>query len=226
MTTQSDGVKRRLGRTPRLSRDEVVRAALELIEEAGIEALSMRVLGRRLGVEGMSLYTYVAGKDELLDAVAVEVLSGLELPPAHGDWETRIRAAVSAWADMKRRHPRAFPLVYRPRLPTDRVGLTTELILDALRSGGFDEAGTALAYQTLVCFLDGALLGWPPESYRADEAWRDAVGRIDTERFPRQHEVAPHAARLRWDDVWDSGLDLLLKGLHARLARSGPEAEA
>jgi AcrR family transcriptional regulator len=226
MTTRSDGVKRRPGRTPRLSREEVVRAALELVEEAGIEALSMRALGRRLGVEGMSLYTYVAGKDELLDAVAAEVLRGLVLPPARGDWETRIRAAVSAWADMKRRHPRAFPLVYRPRLPTDKVGLTTEFILDALRIGGFDEAGTALAYQTLICFLDGALLGWPPESYRADEAWRAAVGRIDTARFPRQHEVAPHAARLRWEDVWESGLDLLLKGLHARLARGARGADS
>jgi AcrR family transcriptional regulator len=195
-----------------------VRAALELIEERGIDALTMRALGRRLGVEGMSLYTYVTDKDELLDRVAAEVLERLELPPARGDWEVRIRRAVSSWAEMKRRYPRAFPLVYRSHLPTDKVGRTTEYLLDALRTGGFDESGTGLAYQTLVCFLDGALLGWPPESYGADEAWREAVGHIDTARFPRMHEVAPYAARLRWDDVWESGLDLLLKGLRARLA--------
>jgi hypothetical protein len=118
---------------------------------------------------------------------------------------------------MKRQHPQAFPLVYRPDLPTDKVGRTTEYILDALRVGGFDAAGAALAYQTLICFLDGALLGWPPESYHANELWGAVVGRIDTARFPRQHEVAPHAARLRWDDVWESGLDLLLTGLRARL---------
>lgn len=225
MDDGANRVKRR-GRNPRLTRDDVVHAALGLIEERGIDALSMRVLGRRLGVEGMSLYTYVSGKDELLDAVAVEVLRHLELPPARGRWDARIRAAVSAWAEMKRRHPRAFPLVYRRELPTDKVGLTTEYILDALRSGGFDEAGAALAYQTLICFLDGALVGWPPESYHADEAWNAVVGRIDAARFPRTDEVAPHAARLQWDEVWESGLDLLLKGLHARLARRRPPAGA
>ena len=216
MTDDDAVVKRRPGRKRRLARDAVVDAALELVETEGLERLSMRRLGRRLGIEAMALYTYVQSKDDLLDAVAVRVLSSLELPDPDADWESRIRATVSCWAGMQRTHPRAFPLVYRPNLPTDAVGRTTEHLLDALRAAGFDEAGTALAYQTLVCFLDGALLGWPPESYRADEAWGRAAGRIDRSRYPRMAEVAPYAAELGWDDVWESGLDLLLRGLAAR----------
>ena len=118
----------------------------------------------------MTLYTYVESKDDLLDALAGTVLSGLALPEESLDWEARIRAVVGSWAGMQRSYPNAFPLVYRGNLPTDAVRRTTEHLLDALRVAGFDEAGTALAYQTLVCFLDGALLGWPPESYRAGRA--------------------------------------------------------
>jgi len=217
MTDDDAIVKRGPGRRPGLTREQVVTTALELVEEQGLDALSMRRLGARLGIEAMTLYTYVSSKDDLLDAVAGTVLSALELPPEEDDWQSRIRAVVASWAGMQRRHPRAFPLVYRANLPTDAVRRTTEHVLDALRVGGFDAAGTALAYQTLVCFLDGALLGWPPESYRAGEAWRRAAKRIDPARYPRQAEVAPFAAELRWDDVWESGLDLLLRGLAARL---------
>jgi hypothetical protein len=70
-----------------------------------------------------------------------------------------------------------------------------------------------------------ALFAWPPESYRADEAWRNAADTIDAARFPRQHQVARHAARLRWKDVWESGLDLLLNGLRARLEKTTSGAD-
>ena len=217
MPDDNADVKPRRGRRPRLGREQVVFAALDLIEAEGLEALSMRRLGRRLGIEGMALYTYVESKDDLLDAVAGVVLERLELPDRGDEWEARIRAVVSSWAGMQRAYPRAFPLVYRQELPSDAVRRTTEHLLDALRAAGFDEAGTALAYQTRVCFLDGALLGWPPESYRAGEAWRRSGERADPARYPRVVEVAPYAAELRWDDVWESGLDLLLRGLRERL---------
>lgn len=217
MTDEDGLVKRGRGRKPRLTREQVVAGALALVEEEGLAALSMRRLGARLGIEAMTLYTYVESKDDLLDALAGTVLAGLELPDESLDWETRVRAVVASWAGMQRSYPNAFPLVYRGNLPTDAVRRTTEHLLDALRSAGFDEPGTALAYQTLVCFLDGALLGWPPQSYRAGEAWRQAAERIDRDRYPRQAEVAPFAADLRWDDVWESGLDLMLRGLAARL---------
>jgi AcrR family transcriptional regulator len=217
MTDERGVVKRGPGRRPRLTREQVVAAALELVEQDGLGALSMRRLGARLEIEAMTLYTYVESKDDLLDALAESVLSDLEVPDEDLAWEARIRAVVASWAGMQRSHPNAFPLVYRGNLPTDAVRKTTEHLLDALRVAGFDEAGTALAYQTLVCFLDGALLGWPPESYRAGEAWRRAAGHIDRDLYPRQAEVAPFAAELRWDDVWESGLDLLLRGLAERL---------
>jgi len=210
----------RRGRPPGLDRDRVVAAALELVDREGLAALTMRRLGRELGVEGMALYTYVADKEDLLQAVGGLVLAELELDlPGSGSWQERIGAVVVAWVEMLRRHPNAFPLVYRQGGEREPVERTTEELLDSLRAAGFDAGGAALAYQTIVSFLDGALLAWPPAGYHAAEGWEQLVSRIDPELYPRRAEIAPHAARQSWDDVFWSGFDLFLDGLEARLRR-------
>src|ERR671924_1614136 len=81
----------------RLSRERVVEAALELVDAEGPDALTMRRLGRSLGVEAMSLYEYTSGKDELVVAVMERLLEELELPTeGHPDWKERIRGVVEA----------------------------------------------------------------------------------------------------------------------------------
>ena len=69
-----------------LSRERVFHAAVALADERGIESLTMRALGEQLGVEAMSLYYYVAGKDELLDGMVDLVYSEIELPSEEADW--------------------------------------------------------------------------------------------------------------------------------------------
>src|SRR5262249_37871275 len=142
------GVKMRRKRT--LTRDRVVEAALELIDGDGLGALSMRRLGAALGVEGMALYTHVRDKDDLLDAVAVRVLDELELDfDRTRPWQERIRRTALAWAGLQARHPRAFPLVYRPATATEAPREVAEEMFDALRTAGFGPRETALAYQTI-----------------------------------------------------------------------------
>ena len=193
--------------------------ALELVDAEGLDALSMRRLGRELGVEGPALYTYVKDKDELLDAIGDRVLDVLQLDlPGRGTWQERIRVSVAGWATMQERHPGGFPLIYRG--PKEKVSRTTEELLDALRAAGFDEAGAALAYQTLICFIDGALLEWPRETYAGDKGWDRISRTVDPEAYPRMAEIAPHAARLGWEEVFWSGYELLIRGLEARLSTS------
>jgi len=210
------GASRR-GRPRRLDRDRVVDKALELVDAEGLEALSMRRLGRELGVEGPALYTYVKDKDDLLDAIGDRVLDVLELDlPGRGPWQERIRASVAGWAEMQERHPGGFALIYRGW--KEKVSRTTEELLDALRTAGFDEAGAALAYQTVISFIDGALLEWPRETYGGAKGWERISRTVDPESYPRMAEIAPHASRLGWDEIFWSGYDLLIQGLEARLA--------
>jgi AcrR family transcriptional regulator len=209
-----------MARARRISEQQIADEALALIEEQGLGGLTMRALGRRLGVEGMALYTYFRTKDELLDAAGTRILEELDsdfdrsLP-----WQERVRRGALAWAAMQASHPRAFPLVYRGGVRTDVVPLLTEELLDALRTAGFDERGAALAYQSLVVLIDAALLGRGAATDADLHAgWRHGERTLDAETFPRFLEVAPHAATLSWEEILDSGLDLLLRGLEQRLA--------
>lgn len=197
--------------------------ALCLVDEEGAGALSMRKLARRLDVEAMTLYAHVANKQDLLDAVGDRVASELALPEVpREDWQGRIRAVVVAWAGMQKAHPGGFPLLYRRRQGTDRERAVNEEIMDALATAGFDDAGVALGYQTLVSFLDGALLSRPRRAHPTFEGWTWVAAHVDAERYPHMAAAAPHAARLSWDDVFYSGLDLFLRGLERTLARQAP----
>jgi len=210
----SAAVKRRT-----LSRQRVAAAALELVEREGLERLTMRRLGADLNVEGMALYTHVRNKDDLLNAVADLVLEDLDVAFDPGrSWQERLRHAARSWAELQERYPRAFPLIFRSGLQTNRVRVLTEEMLDALRTAGFDEPGAAEAYQAFVVLLDSALIGrssWTDAELQA--AWRRGAAVVDASVYPRFAEIAPRAAELTWPVMFAAALDILVGGLEARL---------
>jgi AcrR family transcriptional regulator len=95
-----------------LSRDVVASEALALTDRGGLGELSMRKLGQQLGVEAMSLYHYVANKDDLLDAILDQLYAEIELPRdvPDDDWEQAIRRGLRAFHDVLVRHQAALPL--------------------------------------------------------------------------------------------------------------------
>src|SRR5262249_46307517 len=100
----------RVGRPRRgertLSREQVVGRALELADAEGVDAVTMRRLGRELGVEAMALYTHVRSKADLLSAMGSHVLSELDVEPRElPDWRGRIETVCRAWAVLRERHP-------------------------------------------------------------------------------------------------------------------------
>ena len=87
-------------RTP-LTRERIIEAALHVMDEEGLESVTMRRIGRELGVEAMSLYghdaNHVTGKDDILDGICERVMAEFEFPEPGRDWaETCRRAATSA----------------------------------------------------------------------------------------------------------------------------------
>src|SRR6266540_4589920 len=101
-------------RTP-LSRERVLRAAIALADESGIESLSMRKLADELGVKAMSLYNHVANKDDLLDGIVDAVWGEIVLPSAETDWKTRIRGIATSAHEALLRHPWASTLHARQK---------------------------------------------------------------------------------------------------------------
>ena len=214
----SPGARRR----PSLSRARIVAAAASIVDAEGLAALSMRRLGRELGVQAMSLYGHVSGRDDLLNGVAELVLAEFEVPsvPAH-DWQARLRGVIDAWKALAARHPGAFPLLYRARPITPGDLVPAEEILDALRTVGFDARAAARAYRALVAMVDGMLLRRFAPAYDSETSWRTAP-EVDPARFPRLAEASPHARGLSNDAAFDAGVDLLLRGLES--ARPRPPA--
>ncbi|MEV4257940.1 TetR family transcriptional regulator, partial [Spirillospora sp. NPDC049652] len=100
--------KRTRGQSAGLTRQAVLEAALALADREGLKALSMRRIGQELGVEAMSLYQHVAGKDALLDGLVEQLFTQVALPPAGAaDWRGWLRGYADALLGALLAHPRA-----------------------------------------------------------------------------------------------------------------------
>jgi AcrR family transcriptional regulator len=156
------------GRTP-LDRRRVLGAAIEFIDQQGLNALTMRRLGAHLGVEAMALYRYVPGRENLLDGVVETVIDELygdpdvHLAAAHG-WQDYLQRLAHGVRRIALAHPEVFPLVAtRPAAapwvrPPLRSLRWVESFLDALVDSGFTEESAVAAYRAYSSFLLGHLL--------------------------------------------------------------------
>jgi AcrR family transcriptional regulator len=152
-----------------LDRGRIVGAALGFIDDSGLAGLSMRRLGARLGVEAMSLYRYVPGREALLDAVVDQVIDAmLEDPdvlqePQDG-WQDFLQRLAHGVRRVALTHPKAFPLVAsRPtEAPWLRPPLRSlrwvEMFLEGLLGEGFSDKAAVAAYRAFTSFLLGHLL--------------------------------------------------------------------
>src|SRR4051794_13193954 len=121
-----------------LSRDRILRQALDLADESGVDALTMRKLGDALGFEAMSLYRHVANKDDMLGGMLDLVLAEWELPAAVVEWDEAIRdSAVSVHTALRRHKWAARLLMSAPGARPGRVQYM-DALLRRLRESGFD----------------------------------------------------------------------------------------
>jgi AcrR family transcriptional regulator len=201
-----------------LNRDRILRAAVELADGFGVEALTMRRLGEELGFEAMSLYRYVANKNDLLDGMLDLVLAEWQLPETQGDWTEAIRTSARSVHDALRRHPWAARLLMTgSHLRPARLRYMDRL-LATLREGGFDEAATYHVYH----LLDGYIFGFSlwEIAYTTLPADAEVVSRIMetvpwddyphlTEHRDQHMDDGPH----REVSAFQVGLDLILDGL-------------
>ena len=157
------------GRRPALSVDRIVNAALELIDEEGIGAASMRAVARPLGVRAMSLYKYIDSRDALFDAVVERVVNELgddpqvQREPVEG-WRPYLHAMAHGVRRYARSHPHAFPLVATrpPSAPWINPPLRSvrwvEAMLAGLAGEGFSDEQVLFTYRAFNSFLLGFLL--------------------------------------------------------------------
>jgi AcrR family transcriptional regulator len=213
-----------LAREP-LSRDRVLRTALELADEAGVESLSMRKLAKELGVEAMSLYNHVAGKDALLNGIVDLVFGEIEPPSPRDEWRTAMRKRALSTRAALRRHPWAVGLMEGGSTPGLANARLHEAVLACLRGAGFSLAETVHAYNVQDSYIYGFALqerALPAEFEDPEVSARVAerqMAQIPADEFPFLREmVGGHIAKAGFDYAAEFvfGLDLILDGLERR----------
>ncbi len=203
-----------------LSRERVLEAAIALADEGGIGSLTMRKLAQELGVEAMTLYYYVAKKDDILNGIVDIVTGEIELASPGGDWKSELRRmAISAY-EVLVRHPWAAGLVLSSSGVSPPRLRYMESILGTLRTAGFSAEMTDHGYHALESHIMGFAL-WEVGmdlGSREDLARKatDFLGALKREELPNLAEhVEQHLKPRRPDDEGEFafGLDLLLDGL-------------
>jgi AcrR family transcriptional regulator len=208
----------------RLSRQRVLEAALRIVDSEGLAALTMRRLGRELGVEAMSLYRHVPNKDALLDGIVELIVLEIDVPDSlDGDWQEAARRVVRSYRQAAHSHPNAFPLVTMRPLNTPEALRRLDANFEILRQAGFDEPTAIIAFRTLASYTRGFAL----EEVTGRAVGAQPVGtddRLDprslpADEFPRISELAPRLVAADRDAEFERGVDLILTGLEAELAR-------
>ena len=215
---------------PRLTRELVLSAALELVDAEGLDALTMRRLGQVLGRDPMSLYRYAENRAALLDGVSELVLNELAIFPADPDWKAQLRRIAHDLRLLALRHPNVVPLLVTRPLSTP-LGLRPlgtvrplEQILALLSDAGFAPADALHVYRAYYGFLYGHILNELQE-YIVDPEENEALLRLGLHRlpakdFPRLRALAPVLADYDGEAELDQGITILLSGLETHLSRT------
>jgi AcrR family transcriptional regulator len=199
-----------------LTRERVLRAAIAIADQVGIELLSMRKVGQELGVEAMSLYNHVANKDDLLDGMTDVLVSEIDVPASEGDWRTAMRGSILSARSLMLRHP------WAPRLiasrPRSRMGPAMLRYMDSvagcLRQAGFSYEMVHLAGNV----MGSRLLGYTQKPYAAEDLESNPPPpdrprrEISAGKYPNLAELY---SQIHYDDEEEFafGVDLILDGL-------------
>jgi len=215
-------------RRGKLSRERVLRAALVLADERGLESLTMHAIGRRLGVQAMSLYRHVEDKADLLDGLVDLVVSEVETPVSSADWKAAMRQRAISARRVFVRHPWAIGLVEsRPRM-----GAVTlrhhEWVLGVLLGAGFPVILAGHAYGLLDSYIYGFALQEPSLTYGSPEEHAEVgqatLQQVTPDEYPHLARVAREfiEAGTEYGAGFEFGLDLILDGIERAQVEAAP----
>jgi AcrR family transcriptional regulator len=219
--TPTKRVRPRVPLTPEL----ILRTALRIADQGGLESLSMRKLGQELGVEAMAIYYHFANKDELLDGIVDLVWAEIEVPIAGDEWRGAMRRRAISVHDVLARHRWAIGLMESRRPPGPANLHHHDAVIGNLRAAGFQMALVAHAYS----LLDGYIYGYALTKMNLPFDALDDItemARSMLEPFPEGEYpnmvafITEHAMQPGYDfaNEFEWGLDVVLDGLERERA--------
>ncbi len=207
---------------PRLSRAAVVEAALSLIDQDGVEAVSMRSIARLLSVDAKSLYNHVRDKDDLLDAVTERLLRSIVVHVPTGDLRADLRGVATAFRTAAQAHPRAATLVLTRQVQSVAALAPTQSILEVLLAAGFAPAEAVHLMRAQLAALIGTLLrefeAGPTFGMTDAEATARREQTLAACGLPAVQAVAPELARFDPDVEFEYTIQMSIRAAEALLA--------
>lgn len=197
----------------------MLRAAINLADEAGVEALTMRRLGRTLGVEAMSLYNHVAGKGDLLDGMLELLVDGIPRVPEQPRWRPAMREQVLAARAVVLAHPWLPGLAIARSAANAAILRYADWIMGLLGAGGLPNQ---LIHDGMHV-LGSRVLGFAQDIFDPNELRGRLAGQlqeITPDRYPRMFR-AIEGVHHDDEEEFVFGLDLILDGLERRRTPTG-----
>lgn len=208
-----------------LSRERVLHGAVEVADAGGLGALTIRSLAQALGVKPMSVYHYVANKDEILDGIVDVVFSEIDLPSAAGEWRSEMRRRAVSARRVLRGHPWAIALLQTRTSPGPATLRHHDAIIGTLRGAGFTVRMTAHAYALIDSYVYGFALSEAALPINGPETVTEVASSMSqfltADEYPHLAEFTnEHILKPGYDfgDEFEYGLDVILDAL----ARSIP----
>ena len=208
-----------------LTRDHIVLAAVRVADRGGLSGVSMRTVGRELGVEAMSLYHHVASKDDLLDELADWIFTRIALPTPDQPWRPAMIGKATSARSTLTRHSWALGLIESRRHPGRALLRHHDAVLGCLRGNGFPVVLAIHAFSAVDAYVFGFVLSelnLPMEPGESAEEFVKEIG-LPTHTYPHLAEMLAEQVigqNFSYADEFDYGLELILDGLEERLGRS------
>jgi AcrR family transcriptional regulator len=220
---------RQAARRPGLTIEQVVAAAIAVLDEAGVAGLSMRKVAERLGTGAATLYAYVSGREELLELVFDELVGSVPLPsPADPErWREQIMTAMRSLHSVLVSH-RDAALAGLGRIPTTpKTMAASEAMCTVMRAGGLSDRAIALGLDAMMLYVCASAfedsmfdLTMSPEDLHAyHESVHDFFAALPPDRFPVLASLIGPMTGPGGEERFDFGLEVLIAGLESVSAR-------
>jgi AcrR family transcriptional regulator len=205
-----------------LTRDRVIEAAMRVMDEEGLESVSMRRVAREVGVEAMSLYHHVEDKEDLLNGICEHVMAEFDFPERVDDWAENCRRGARAWRRLLQAHPAVMRLFAEQRGPARSIDSMRpmEFALEILRGAGLSDRDTAQAFHAFGGYIQGfvmmelgSIAGGSDEEHMKMHA--ELAAAMPGE-FPALQAISKYFAECEPDEQFEFGLELLIRGLEAK----------
>jgi AcrR family transcriptional regulator len=222
----SDQPKR--SRREPLTRERIIQASLRLMDEEGLDSVTMRRIGRELGVEAMSLYNHVRDKEDILDGIVEQVLAEFRIPQVE-DFMEAARLGAREYRRLLLAHPNVITLMSERKTAFTNVESLRayEFALDRFRGAGLSEADSVKAFHAFGGYILGfvmmerGLMVGGPEDAEHRQVHEQMAHLLASADLPRMREALPHIIDCDTEEQFEFGLELLIHGI---LARTAPTA--